>query len=305
MSQYHLRHRTRENNDNDGEEASHSTTASASMLSEELTTTTEGSAANNPSTADLMKAIVTLQQTVDTRLTTISATMNSMQASLSTVSGKVREIEEAVSRHDDQLVAQEAICKTLQEGYNEMRKKLLQAEFRSRRQNIRVAGVCEGVEGNNASEFVSSLIPKLLGAEHFPAKVLVDIAHRVGPKSDTGNYTRAIIAKIHYLQEKTLITRLAAQKSPLQYNGARVSIFPDQPTEVYQQRKKFQDVRKRCRDAGIQSGFVGTSQIRLRVTIDGATRYFDGPEAAGRFLDGRPVAVSGDVDDDDTDGVAG
>ena len=310
-SQYNLRNRTREITS--GEEVVVSA-ANNNMLMEGLTIAgsaqeedgASGAAANNnPTTADLMNAIAALQKTVDNKLTTISSAVHSMQATLSTVTGKVRDIEEAVSRHDDQLATQEALCKSLQESYDELRKKLLQDEFRSRRQNIRITGIVEGEEGNKPADFVSTLIPKLLGDEDFPTPVLVDIAHRVGPKPTDG-YNRPIIAKIHYLREKMLITKLAAQKSPLEYNRRRVSFFPDQPKEVYQQKKKFNDVRKRCKDAGGQSGFVGSIQTRLRVTIDGATRYFDGPDAAKRFLDGRRprrVGVDGGAGVDDGGGA--
>ena len=258
-----------------------------------------GTPSPNPTTADLMKAITTLQETVEAKLANISTTMTAVQASLSTVTGKVRDIEVAVTRHDDELQTQDAVCKSLQANYDELRKKVLQLESYSRRQNIRITSVSEAEGKNNPSEFVSNLIPLLLGAEHFPDGVLIDVAHRVGPKPAKGGYPRALIAKVHYLHVKTLITKLASQKAPLQYNNARVSIFPDIPTEVFQQRKKFYDVRGRCRAARLQSGFVGTRQTCLRITHNGETRYFDEPESAGRFLDARlDAVVQGDVVDD-------
>ena len=256
-------------------------------------------AASQPSTADLMKAITTLQgsiTSVESKLTNLSNQMTTMQVTLTTVTDKVRDIEDAVTRHDGEIQAQGTTCKSLQAKYDDLHKKLLQMETISRRLNIRITSISEAEAKTNTAEFVANLIPQLLGPENFPDGVLVDIAHRVGPAQDGRD--RAIIAKIHYLHEKNLITKLASQKAPLDYNGGRVSIFPDIPTEIFQQRKKFYAVRGRCRTAGLLSGFVGTRQTRLRITRGGTTRYFDTPQAAGRFLDRIAAAVTEGNDED-------
>ena len=102
-----------------------------------------------------------------------------------------------------------------------------------------------------------------------------------------------MIARIHYLDVKQLIVKLAAQKAPLIYNGVRVSIHPDIPSELFQQRKKFFEVRGRCKTAGLQSSFVGTRQTRLCISRNGSTRYFDSPEEANAFLDAAGDSVDG------------
>lgn len=258
----------------------------AEELAEELTEElTEASlAAKNPSTADLMKAISALQKTVESKFTTISATMSSLQTTLSTMSGKVRDIEVAVTTHADRLESLEALCKTLQDGYNYQRKKVLDLESRSRRQNIRITGIPEGAEKGNPSEFVSALIPTLFGSDQFPDKVLVDIAHRIGPRPAQAGSPCSLIAKLHYMHTRVRVTKLATQKSPLHCEGVRVSIFPDLPTEVFLERKKYGGVRQRCRTAGFQSGFL--HPCRFRTTADdGVTRFFPSPGEASQFLD--------------------
>lgn len=259
-----------------------SQTGTASMATSQ---TVAASLAANPTNADLLAAIVRLQGSLESKITVVSNNLGSVQSTLSSVVDKVRDIEEAVSGHEARLAAQDAKIKALQAGYDDIRKTMLANELRSRRFNVRLGPVTEGHEKQDATGFVSRLIPSLLGSENFPDGVRVDIAHRVGPKPDRGGRTRSIIARIHYLDVKQLIVKLAAQKAPLSYNGMKVSIFPDLPTEVFQQRKKFYDVRGRCKTAGLQSGFVGTRQTRLRITRDGDTRYFDTPEAADAFLD--------------------
>ncbi len=70
----------------------------------------------NPSTADLMRAITSLSKNVKTKFTAISDTMGAMQATLATVTGQVRDMEEVVNEHDDKLTSLENLCKNLQDG---------------------------------------------------------------------------------------------------------------------------------------------------------------------------------------------
>ena len=118
---------------------------------------------SNPSMADLMSAITSLNQNVTTKLTAISDTMDAMQATLAIVTGKVRDLEEAVNEHDSKLTSLETLCKNLQDGLNEQRKKLADLESRSRRQNVRIIGIPEGAEKGKPVEFITKLISALLG----------------------------------------------------------------------------------------------------------------------------------------------
>ncbi|CAI5657839.1 unnamed protein product [Oreochromis niloticus] len=238
----------------------------------------------NPTPADIMSAIARLETSVDSKLTAISTTMNAMEATLSTVTGRIHDIEEAVNGHDERIAILEALCDSLQKGYDLHHKKLDDLESRSRRQNIRILGVAEGTEKGNPLDFASELIPKLLGSENFTGRVVVDRVHRaLGPKPADGDRPRPFIVRLHYYQTRERILRLAAQKAPLQYNGAKVFIFPDLTAEVLARRKKFEEVRKRCRAANLCYGFIHPA--RFWVTLDGVTQTFDKPEAAKRFLD--------------------
>ncbi|XP_036956149.1 uncharacterized protein LOC119020713 [Acanthopagrus latus] len=77
--------------------------------------------------------------------------------------------------------------------------KLDDLEARSRRQNIRVVGIKEKMENGRPMEFISQVLPKLLGEEHFNLPIEVDQAHRsLAPAKDSK--ARAIIARIHYYQ---------------------------------------------------------------------------------------------------------
>lgn len=48
-----------------------------------------------------------------------------------------------------------------------LRLKVIDFEARSRRQNIKIIGLPEKIEGGRPREFLMKFIPELLGADHF------------------------------------------------------------------------------------------------------------------------------------------
>ncbi|CAB1325696.1 unnamed protein product [Coregonus sp. 'balchen'] len=66
-------------------------------------------------------------------------------------------------------------------------------------------------------------------------------------KPAKGAPPRPFIARLHYSQTRDLILKLASQKFPFNYNGARVSFYPDLILDVRNQRKEYDEMRKKCR----------------------------------------------------------
>ncbi|ROI15273.1 LINE-1 retrotransposable element ORF1 protein [Anabarilius grahami] len=156
---------------------------------------------------------------------------------------------------------------------------------RSRRHNIKIVGIQEDEEEGKPTEFVSRLIPQLLGEEHFPHPVKVDRAHRsLQPKPAVGEKPRTILARIHHFKEKKLILR-RGRMQPLEYKGKRVLIFPDYTTEVMSQRNAFRDVMQSLRKKGIK--FTLRYPARLQIHQHGAKAptVFKDPTEAARFAE--------------------
>ena len=137
---------------------------------------------------------------------------------------------------------------------------------------------------------MSDLLPKLLGAEHFPRGIKVDRAHRIGAPS---NHPRITIIRIHHDTVKEKIIRVARNKGPLNYNGQRVSIFPDLTAEVMKDRKEFDAVRLKLKEAGIRHGFLFPA--RLVFTHAGQTKIFVSLKEAAAYADKhiQPPAAEG------------
>lgn len=135
---------------------------------------------------------------------------------------------------------------------SEERAKVLNLEGRSRRLNIKLVGILEDEEQGKRTEFVSKLIPKLLGDDNFPKPLIIDYAYRsLQVKPSLGAKPHIIIARVHHFQENKLILWLGWQQA-MEYKGQKVLIFSDYTMEVMEQQCTFQDVMQTMREAEVK-----------------------------------------------------
>lgn len=165
-------------------------------------------------------------------------------------------MDEALSTADQRIMTLEATCNELQVANRRLSAKLNDLEGRSRRLDIRIVGIKEGEE--NSSE---SWISELLGQDNFSK---VDRAHHsLKPKPKENERPRLIIAKIHNNRDVRDILRLSRQLAPLNYNGEKMSIFPDYTAEVATQRQSFNNVRNRLTEAGAKCSLRFPAKLQV------------------------------------------
>lgn len=125
----------------------------------------------------------------------------------------VKELERAATDHSAKISDLEAAVGTLTSKVKRLEEKHEDLEGRSRRNNIRIIGVPEGVEGPHATDFVAQLLQDVLKLTEKP---LLDHAHRSGrEKPDKGKPPRAIIARVHFFHVWSLIFKRAGETSLL------------------------------------------------------------------------------------------
>ncbi|XP_042256128.1 uncharacterized protein LOC121888570 [Thunnus maccoyii] len=74
---------------------------------------------------------------------------------------------------------------------------------------------------------------------------------------------RVMIARIHSIRLKELITRLARHQYPLSYKGKWIHIFPHLPAELMKQHQLFRDVRKNLKEAGLQTRILYPARLQV------------------------------------------
>uniref|UniRef100_A0AAR2KUE7 L1 transposable element RRM domain-containing protein n=1 Tax=Pygocentrus nattereri TaxID=42514 RepID=A0AAR2KUE7_PYGNA len=193
-------------------------------------------------------------------------TMEQMERGLSGCSDDVVALQRTVQQLSNQVAALEDKCEDL--------------EGRSRRNNIRIIGVPEGV-GSCSVSAVSALLKDAFQLEKAP---LLDRAHRtLQPPPKQGATPRAIVARLHYFHDCSNILRLARERKRVAVNDLTISVYPDYTAKVARARAAFNDIRQQLRGIeGLRFGILHPA--RLRITYKGVEKNFTSPVDAQKYI---------------------
>lgn len=191
--------------------------------------------------------------------------------------GRISDIEDQLPplARDTRAAAQQAAQNTA---------KTDDIENRLRRNNVRIVGLPEKVEGRDPTTFVEDWLLETFGKEAFSAIFAVERAHRTPPRPpQPGNRPRSMLARILNYRDREVILRLARERGAVQYNGSRVSFYPDFSAEVQRKRLRFTDVKQRLQR--LQITYAMLYPAKLRVTVGGQVSFFETATEAAAWLD--------------------
>uniref|UniRef100_H3A7N9 L1 transposable element RRM domain-containing protein n=1 Tax=Latimeria chalumnae TaxID=7897 RepID=H3A7N9_LATCH len=164
-----------------------------------------------------------------------------------------------------------------------MAEKMDDLENRSRHNNIRIVGFPEGVEKGNPAAFLASVLPSIL---QLPPDTHLDIerAHRsIGPRPGPDQRPRAFVVKLLQFPTRDRLLRAAREKNRLEWNGNRISLFPDLSKELQERRQRFNPVRRLLQEKGVKYGVF--YPVTMKVTFNGKTSAFADPVEALEFAE--------------------
>ncbi|KAJ8404964.1 hypothetical protein AAFF_G00328850 [Aldrovandia affinis] len=153
------------------------------------------------------------------------------------------ELERGATDHSTRITELEVNVGSLTTRVTYLDNRCEDLEGRMRRNNIRLLGIPEGVEGPRPTESVAGLLQELLGLDEKP---LLDRAHRT-------------------LREPT---------------GEESRYFRDYTTAVAKKRASFGDVKRQLRACpGVKYGLIYPAVLRLTLP-DSSTHRFEDPAVA-------------------------
>lgn len=175
----------------------------------------------------------------------LKASIELLQRLVDSHEAAVRDLEQAANDHSSRISELEATVSKLTARVNRLDDKCEDLESRSRRNNIRVVSVPEGVEGLRPTDFIAGLLQDLLGLEEKP---LLDRAHRsLRNEPVAGNQPRAFIMRVHFFHVRNTILRQAGASSPLLYKDTWISVFPDFTSSIAKKHSAFSAVKRSLR----------------------------------------------------------
>lgn len=267
----------------------------------------------NPVHADMpeptLKDVLMAVNKCNTALSSLTMQFESFQEDLTRARHDIQKVAERTTRVENRVSEVEDMVAPLQ---HDVRKHNLSVaallaktddlENRARRNNVRLVGVPEKVEGSNPSDYFETWILNTFGKETLTAMYAVERAHRVPLRPlPPGAPPRPVLVKLLHFKDRDIILRKARDLPDVAINGSHVSFYLDFFAAVQKRRMQFQDVKRRLRS--LQVPYSMLYPAKLRVVALGSTRFFELPKDAVNWLDShesllkaQATAPSGDND---------
>ncbi|KAJ4919448.1 hypothetical protein JOQ06_022222 [Pogonophryne albipinna] len=162
--------------------------------------------------------------------------LRDIREDINKTNNRIDEAEERIAEAEERLESVEGAVSELLKLQTHMEARLTDQEGRSRRENIRIHGVCEGAEENSPSviSFVETLLKENL--ELPPSSDLkIERAHRaLGTKPPADAPPRSIVVKFASHRTKEEIIKTAWQKWGFVYKERKVNLdHPRDGTRIY------------------------------------------------------------------------
>jgi len=182
---------------------------------------------------------------------------------------------------DEQAKLKETV-QTLEKRKKPLEDKVIIMETRSWLNNLRLVNLPEGAEIPDPCSFLESWLPEVLDLAPLRSPIVLERAHRVGPKRDTEEPPRTLIMKFQNYKQKILVMKAAKSKKYILYKNKHVQFYNNLATEVYRQWKKYDTVQQQLRSLGLRHGIIPPA--KLVVTYREQTHTFNMPMEAQEFI---------------------
>lgn len=191
------------------------------------------------------------------KLTAIHGQLASLTASLGSIRSEVDTIKTTVESNSCTL---DNHNRTLQD----MEMKLADMEDRSRRCNIRIIGLKEGVEGSNAIQYLSHSLP-IWFTKLADVQVEIMRAHRIYSESSKKNVNtnRTLIFNVLRYTTRQAILQ-AARKNPLSIDGRRIRFSPDYSNYTVKRRQAFRQAMDSARARGLDFFLLYPATLKIK-----------------------------------------
>ena len=212
-----------------------------------------------------------MQQETLGRLDSLERSVGENTGSIKTVNTTLDGMGEQLAVARTEIDALHTKVATLELDNTKLREKCYELDAYKRRWNLRVANVCEQ-EGENVKEVIIDLFSQVSPGIANQLSSSVDIAHRLGPRSDDATSPRRIIVQFISRTHRDIVWRDARQAAVLK--DKKIRIFEDLTQEVKDARDQLWPLVEKARHSGIKAGFKGAVAVinGQRITVGDLTK---------------------------------
>ena len=224
----------------------------------------------------------------------IKQTTASVEAKLSSLLTRVTEVEQRVSRLEDEAQVQkdDPNPPVKKSDMQDVIDRLVSAEDRSRQNNLRFVGFVQGVEGKDTIGFLNRFLAQALGINPPLGGFEIERAHRLrvrpnpNARDDETPPPPTIIAAFLRYQDRQRILDAARERKQILWEGKQVMIFPDFSRETMTRRAAFKDCKKEMHKKKMTFSLLYPALLSINVGA-GAPLTFDIPAKAMAYISKR------------------
>ena len=194
-------------------------------------------------------------------------------------------LESNANAVSERIGALESSCSVLANVNAKLQAKVLELEGRSRRNNIRIIGLPECIEGSHPTEFFAGLLVEVLGEQVLTSTPELGRAHRaLTSKPGQGEKPRSVVICFHKFQTRDLVVRESRKmRGRLWYRGDPVHIFEDYSSDMLKQRSEYRDIMRELYNLGLKSALHFPAKLFVTLKNQGKKRLFF-PQEAQEFV---------------------
>lgn len=210
-----------------------------------------GSDSKNDVLEEIKKMNATLQ-IVAKDVNTIKGTTKELKDAVEDIKVRLGEAEQRISDIEDASALTEAKVNKCEDRLEVLWSRVEDLENRSRRNNVRIIGLKEGVEEpGKVDQYVTEILDKAF--ELSGSEFEIERAHRTPvPMPGPNEPPRAILVRFLRSSAREKVLRVAREKRGINWEGAKLSFFEDVTRELAEKRKAFNSTKKRLHELQVK-----------------------------------------------------
>ena len=247
-------------------------------------------------TEAILKAIKDSKDAVERKVEEVRVDVSLLRQDLRGVADRVTEAEARISTAEDEIIQLRTQVNQLIKSSAILEDRAEDAENRSRRNNLRLVGIPEGIDTQDMTQLIEDWFRSWVLGEALTGNFAVERAHRsLGARPPPGAPPRAIITRILNFRDRYTILRAARKAQDLRFQNSKIMIFPDYSRAVQSRRRSFEEVKQKLRTMNIQ--YMLLFPARLKVIHHTKTHFFDSPNQAWEWATEEHGSTLSDTED--------
>ncbi|KAL1275615.1 hypothetical protein QQF64_035238 [Cirrhinus molitorella] len=240
--------------------------AGASNVEKQAVTETFQSVSMDQLISELTKQRISIREDISALIQEsigpLQSSVNALRETVGSFQSRLTAMESLAGENFEKVIAAENTIKTLQTQNTSLLDRIEDLENRSRRANLRIVNVPEGIEnGQDLVTFVAEMLLEMTGTEVFDKPPSLERAHRSpGQKPADGRKPRPFVVCFHRFQEKERLLRWA-RRHDMKYKGNPVRVYQDLSATLSRKRSSYNGIKQSLSDVNLvnESFFLNES----------------------------------------------